>query len=145
MTPSPTRRENRFPTPAGRITAPPAPAPAFTVNKPRAGGILPDGDHGEAWTGGSNLVTTSQPTYLTQRRPYKYSASQSLLNKIEAGIDDKLGSPGEQSTCTFEHWMRLQSNAHVKFGMDTVFKVPNATWSEETNLFQCYNKAWTEI
>jgi len=67
------------------------------------------------------------------------------LNKIEAGLPDKLGSTGEDSTCTFEHWMRLQSSAHVKFGLDTVFKVPNTDWTAETNLFQCYSKTWKDV
>ena len=133
----------------------PAPEVPFTPNicntttmqlpNPRIGGILPDGDIGEPWTGGSNLTRGFAPTYLTQRRPYKYTASQTLLNKIEAGTTEKLGSSGESSTCTFEHWMHLQSNAHVKFGLDTVHRIPNHDWSAETFLFKCYSKTWAEV
>ena len=41
--------------------------------------------------------------------------------------------------------MRLQSSAHVKFGMDTVFRMPNSTWTEEVFLFQSYSKTWKDI
>ncbi len=136
-------------TPAARTSVPaPATTPSSLIYRtypPRVGGVLPDGDVGEAWTGGSNITVSTSPTHLTQRRPYKYSASQSLLNKIEAGLSEKLGSSGEDSSCTFEHWMRLQSNAHVKFGLDTVFRIPNSDWTTETFLFNCYHKRWSEV
>ena len=93
--------------------------------KPRVGDIIPDGSFGEPWKEGSNIHPSPTPTYLTQRRPYKYSAFQALLDKIEAGIDEKLGSADESATVSFEHWMRLQSHNHIRFGMDTVFRIPN--------------------
>jgi len=85
-----------------------APLSTYQTIKPRIGDVIPDGSFGEPWTGGSNLVTAPNPTYLTQCRPYKFSASQSLLSKVEAGIPEKLGTTGEEGTCSFEHWMRLQ-------------------------------------
>ena len=65
--------------------------------KLRTEGILPDCELGEAWTGGSNIAPDTMVTYLTQRHPTKYSASQALLNKIEAGLPEKLGSTGEDT------------------------------------------------
>ncbi len=60
-----------------------APLPVPLTITPRVGGVIPDGSIGEAWTGGSNLFP-GLSTYITQRCPYKYASSQSLLNKIEA-------------------------------------------------------------
>ena len=128
---------------AGRSSA--ATLPSFSTTPPRIGGVCPDDSFGEPWTGGSNLAVKAIPTYLTQRRPYKYSSSQALLSKIEAGIPEKLGLTDKDCSCSFEHWMLLQSNAHVRFGLDTVFMMPDATWTTETNLFQCYSKSWSEI
>mgnify|MGYP003429931193 CR=1 FL=1 len=119
--------------------------PSFSTTPPRIGGVCPDDRFGEPWTGGSNLAVKAIPTYLTQRRPYKYSSSQALLSKIEAGIPEKLGLTDKDCSCSFEHWMLLQSNAHVHFGLDTVFFMPGATWTTETNLFQCYSKSWPKI
>ena len=121
------------------------PASTYVTAKPRAGGIIPDGSFGEPWTGGSNLASHPVPTHLTQRRPYKYSASQALLTKIEAGIPEKLGLTTKDCSCSFEHWMLLQSSAHVCFGLDTLFLMPNDDWSSETNLFECYSKSWSDI
>ena len=112
---------------------------------PRVGGVIPDGAQGEPWTGGSNLVTKPSPTHLTQRRPYKYASSQSLLSKIEAGTTEKLGANDEPATCSFEHWMRLQAHHHIKMGMDTPFLMPNDTWTLETNLFECFNKTLADV
>ena len=112
---------------------------------PRVGGVIPDGGQGEPWTGGSNLVAKLAPTYLTQRRPYKYAASQSLLTKIEAGTTEKLGASDETATCSFEHWMRLQAHHHIKMGMDTPFLMPNEDWTEEVNLFECFNKNLSDV
>ena len=111
---------------------------------PHVGGIIPDGSIGEPWTGGSNITPPAIPTHLTQHHPYKYQSSQALLTKIEAGIASKLGTTGEQSNVSFEHWMRLQYHHHVRFGMDTPFLMPNSSWSTETNLFSSYNTTWAE-
>jgi hypothetical protein len=120
-------------------------ARSYQTIKPRVGDVIHDGSFGEPWTGGSNLNPPPNPTYLTQHRPYKFAASQSLLTKVEAGIPEKLGTTGEDGTCSFEHWMRLQYHVHQKFGMDTPFYMPNPSWTSETNLFQCYNKTWPDV
>ena len=119
--------------------------PIFKTTEPRIGGILPDGAYGEPWTGGSNINPPTMPTHVTQRRPYKYNSSAGLLKSFEKGIPEKLGTEGEKTTCTFEHWMRLQSNAHERYGLDTVFKVPNATWTSELNLFECNSIQWKKL
>ncbi len=142
--PRPTTSALRTPTGTARAQAGSISGDPASVAS-RIGGVLSDGDMGEPWTGGSNLAVMPAPTYLTQRRPYKYTASQTLLNKIESGITEKLGTSGEESTCTFEHWMRLQSNGHIKHGLDTVFRIPNESWTDETYLFDCYNKSWASV
>ena len=125
--------------------SPAAAARPYTTVAPRVGGVIPDEGFGEPWTGGSNLHALPVPSYLTQRRPYKYSASQALLTKIEAGIPEKLGLSNKDCTCSFEHWMLLQSSAHVRFGLNTPFLMPNNTWTSETDLFACYSKSWSEV
>ena len=70
---------------------------------PHVGSVIPDGGQGEPWTGGSNLAPKSVPTHLTQCRPYKYTASQLLLTKIEAGTTKKLGVSDGSTTCSFKH------------------------------------------
>ena len=126
------------------LFAPPT-MPGVRQIKPRVGGVLPDEGFGEPWTGGSNINPPVRAMHLTQRRPVKYSSSQSFLDRIEKGVSPKLGTTGEDSVCTFEHWMRLQSHAHIKFGLDTPFMVPNEDWTTETNLFQNYGLQWPAV
>jgi hypothetical protein len=96
---------------------------------------LPDGSVGELWTGGTNIAPLPMPTYLLQRRPLKYGSFKALLDKIAKGSKDKLGLNEEKSDCTFQLWLKQQYQAHIEFGMDTVFLVPNLTWTSETNIF----------
>ena len=119
--------------------------PEVRTKAPQVGGVLPDDSFGEPWTGGSNIAPPERPMNLTQRRPTKYSASKSFLDSLEKGVSPRLGTTGEDSACSFEHWMCLQSHAHVRFGLDMPFLIPNKDWTSETNLFQNYGMQWPQV
>ena len=125
-TPLPTQRSLPRSTPIfARPPNTPLPGAVPTTVTPRVGGVLPDGGSGEAWTGGSNIVHCHMPTHLGQRRPMKYGSSSALLEKIEAGSKDKLGTNDQKSDISFQMWMRTPSQGLVKLGLDTVFLIPN--------------------
>ena len=78
------------------------------------------------------------PTYLHQRRPFKYASQAALLKKIEEGSKDKLGTNDQKSDVSFQMWLRTQSKAHVELGLDTIFKIPVDNWTRELDIFQNY-------
>ena len=121
-----------------------APAPVASL-KPRIGGVTPDGGPGEPWTGGSNINPLPISLHIHQRCPYKYSPSAALLAKIEEGAKDKLGTNDQKSAVSFQMWLRAQAKAHQQLGLDTIFKIPNADWSSEKDLFQNYTLPRYEI
>ena len=102
---------------------------------PRIGGVLPDEGPGEAWTGGSNIAPPTMPFHLTQRRPWKYASAKGLKDDISKGSTDKLGLNDEKSDCSFQLWLKQQHQAHVEFGLDSIFLMPSSDWSKETNIF----------
>ena len=51
------------------------------------------------------------------------------------GLKEKLGLNNENSECSFEMWLKQVHQAHVDYGMDTIYLMPNEDWSEETNIF----------
>ena len=103
---------------------------------PHVGGILPDGGPGEPWTGGSNINPLPLPSYLMQHHPWKYASLKAFLGELEKGSTDKLGLNNEKSDCSFQLWLKQQHQAHIEFGLDTVFKMPNPLWTSETDLFK---------
>ena len=83
-------------TPGLRRAPPQPPATPMTgalegtpTARPRIGGILPDGGPGEPWTGGSNIHPLPLPSYLMQRRPWKYASLKAFLGELEKGSTDK--------------------------------------------------------
>ena len=122
--------------PPSMMTAPTPPSrTVFVTALPRIGGILPDEGPGEAWTGGSNITPSIMPMSLTQRRPWKYASAKGLEDDIKKGTKDKLGLDEEESDCSFQLWLKQVHHGHVVYGMDTIFLMPNADWTRETNLF----------
>jgi hypothetical protein len=115
------------------------------VLAPCVGGVIPDGSVGKPWTGGSNINPLLLPIHLGQRHPLKYGSSKALLDDLAKGFIDKLGTNNEKSDCAFQLWMKQQSQAHVKFGMDTPFLIPNPTWTSETNIFNNHTVTWDKV
>jgi hypothetical protein len=93
---------------------------------------------GEPWTGGANIQPPMMPTYLLQCHPLKYGSFKALLNEIGKGSKDKLGLNEEKSDCTFQLRLKQQYRPHVELGLDTIFLIPNATWTVESNIFMDY-------
>ena len=75
------------------------------------------------------------PFHLTQRRPWKYASAKGLKDDIAKGSADKLGLNDEKSDCSFQLWLKQQHQAHVEFGLDSIFLMPSSDWSKETNIF----------
>ena len=95
-----------------------------------------DGNVGEPWTGGSNIHPQPLPMHLYQRRPSKFASLSSFLTRLEQGTKEKLGSNDQKSDVTFQMWIREQAQAHEELGLDTVFKIPNTTWTDEVEMFK---------
>ena len=101
---------------------------------PRIGGIiLIDTDKGEAFTGGSNLSGHSQliPQHPHQRRCVKFSAQTDFQSSMESGMEFKLGGKNEKSKVDLVFWFQALATNLVKFGLDTVFRVPTNLWTDE--------------
>ena len=96
---------------------------------------LMDGSSIEPWCGGSNLVDAPFPDSLGQCCPFKYGSSKSLMEEIKRGTTEK-------HKCNFPLWMELQEDALIKLSLDTVFHMPDPTWSVEGYLFDNYELKW---
>ena len=118
----------------------------LNVVVPRVGGVLDLGDgKGEAFTGGSNLVGAHLlPMHIRQRRSNKMSAQTDFLSVLEKGTELKLGSKRESAgkgSCSLVQWFQALSDAMEGLGLDTIFCIPDATWTDEINIL----KSWGRI
>ena len=102
---------------------------------PWVGGVLlVDKDHGKAFVGGSNIQGRIHlPTFTNQRRPQKFSSIESFTQPLQKGIELKLILPNENKNATpFVVGFRELAGKLEIYGLDTVFKVPKSSWSQET-------------
>src|SRR5210317_1536365 len=117
---------------------------------PRVGGVITLDEtkgYGEAFTGGSN-ITPSLPIsqFGLQRRPNKFSSVESFTTTLEKGLELKLSSPNERKNPTsLVAWFKELSKKLELFGLDTVFKVPNNTWTEEIYIAKDWGKAKSSL
>ena len=98
---------------------------------------------GEAFTGGSNLaVSPSLPEWPLQRCPLKISDSQMFHNTCKAGLSNKLAAVDSKHTETnIVDWFADLASQMMELGLDTVFRIPNASWTEEVHILH----KWGEI
>ena len=111
---------------------------------PRVGGVLKlDRDTGEAFTGGSNLsIGVQMPQFPNQRRPVKYSSVSSFIALLEKGMEFKLAGPDEKNNdTTLTFWFQALAEKLKHYGLDTVFTIPNASWTSETYIAESWGKA----
>lgn len=110
---------------------------------PRIGGILLlDATKGEAFTGGSNLTGHAQliPQHPHQRRCVKFTAQTDFQSSMEHGMEFKLGGKNEKSKIDLVFWFQALATNLVKFGLDTVFRVPTDSWTKEIFIAQDWGK-----
>ena len=117
----------------------------LNVVQPRVGGVLDLGDgKGEAFTGGSNLIGVQMiPMHIRQRRCTKMSAQTEFLDVLQKGTEFKLGSKRESSakgSCSLVRWFQGVADTMEHLGLDTIFCIPNATWTGETNILKNWGK-----
>lgn len=146
------------PTPPSKKKVPPPPpkVPSFTyslsshpmlfnVIVPRVGSVLRISDtEREAFVGGSNRVPTITPETNDCRRPANFYHISKLEVKMEAGTEFKLSSALDDSKdkqTTMIDWLSQLANTFEELGLDTVFCIPNATWTEESYILEDWGSA----
>ena len=126
---------------------PPTPAEAqqqLQVMRPHIGGIIQITSHvHEAWTGGSNIHQNGMPLNVLCRRPLDFKAMNTVQEKYKEGLEAwfRLAAVDETSDVLITSWIEMIAQNMETLGMDTVFKIPNATNTHETDLLI----DWTSI
>ena len=128
-----------------RLAAPSTPT-STSIPKKRIGGVISDE---EAWVGGSNINPPTMSVDFGQRCPLKFSNATEVQKTCSAGISDKLGKEDEDTGISLTMWIELLASNIVKQGMDTVFCIPNSTWTSEVFILEDWGttkmetcKAW---
>ena len=140
-TQTPARTSSNIPVPGTPMSHSTSKTRSVTVPVPRSGGVYADENGGEAWGGGSNIDVPQAAVNLGQRRPAKYSSAAAVQELCKKGISYKLGNYNEKSDVSFTLWIETFAKHCTDNGMDTVFRIPNSTWTKETFILEEWGKA----
>ena len=83
------------------------------------------------------------PTFLGQRRPWMCGSLKSFEGQLKLGLPKKLGGNSEKSGVSFTLWMGMLSAGLNQLGLDTVFRIPDKTWTEESTIFTDHTITWS--
>ena len=110
---------------------------------PRVGGVIKLDKGGEAFTGGSNLqVSSPLPEHSLQRCPLKISDQQMFHTACKTGVQNKLAAVDAcHSDTSIVDWFTDLASLMKELGLDTIFWIPNSTWTEEA----CISEKWGDI
>ena len=104
--------------------------------KPRVG----YGEGNDAWVGGSNVENNkrTRPKSTLSRRPTDFKSSNLIETKAVAGLheDRKLGSNEKTSKISLSSWVNSLKLYMEDRGLDTVFRMFDATTQTETYLLE---------
>ncbi len=100
----------------------------------------------EAWCGGSNLAHRANqiPFGVLCRRPLDFKGATSIQASCCAGISKgihKLKAMDEDDGILTTTWLSLIKHEIESRGMDSVFRVPNASHTDEICLLESWDKA----
>ena len=76
---------------------------------------------------------------IGQRRPTKFSSAQISQASCQKGIDFLLGHTDKETP--LQLWVTALNQDIINNGMDSVIRIPNATWTAETNVITSYGSA----
>ena len=71
------------------------------------------------------------------------SAQTDFLEVLEKGTELKLGSKRESNgkgSCSLFSWFQALSDSMESLGLDTLFCIPDATWTVEVNILKNWGK-----
>ena len=134
--PNSTARVPGTPLPRGNVSV-----QAPNVPIPRICGVVDS----EAWVGGSNIAPLPMAIHFGQRRPLDYKNAFTVQQTCKAGIEEKLGKVIEKNDFAFTLWVGKLKKRIEENGMDTVFRVPDSTWTSEIYILEDWGKAQMDL